>query len=156
MSRGSSRRLMPEPNRVAMECSSGADGGGGGLDGGDDVLVTGAAAVVPFDGVADLFVGGVSRVMLEEVDRRQDHPGSAETTLKPMLFPERILHRVQGVAPGQSLDRGDLAPLGLHGQHGTALHRAAVDQDGTGAALRGIAADMGAGEIEVVPERVDQ
>src|SRR6266699_2627830 len=100
---------MAEPKRVGMTISSdpgtgqatragvGSHGGGGRLNGGDDVLVSGTAAVVAFD-------------------------------------------------------RGDLLACGLHREHGTALDGPPLDQDRAGAALTGVAAHVGAGQVEVVPQ----
>jgi hypothetical protein len=44
----------------------------------------------------------------------------------------------------------------LHGKHGAGLDRLTVKQDGAGAALAGIAANVGAGEAEINPEKIDQ
>src|SRR5580765_4351510 len=102
MRRGSSRRLMAEPNSVGMAlCSDAgvrggargrmrAERGRGRLDGGDDVLVAGAAAVVAFDSVADL---GLRRIGMrrEEVHRGHDHAGGTESALQAVLLPEPLL-----------------------------------------------------------------
>ena len=48
------------------------------------------------------------------------------------------------------------APAARRGQHGARLHRDAIDQHQAGAALRGVAADMGAGEAQVVAQELDQ
>ena len=45
---------------------------------------------------------------------------------------------------------------GLRGQHGAGLHRLAVDMDDAGAALRGVAADMGAGQAEILAQEMDE
>src|SRR5436309_8298550 len=145
-SRGSSRRLMPDPNRVAMGASSnrpgrdGGWGGGGGTrgdgaggagallhDGGlpyrcDDVLVAGAAAEVPLKGMADLLLRGVG-VGGQQVRRGHDHPGRAEAALEPVLLPERLLQRMEPSGRGQAFDGGDGVAFGLDGEHGAALHR---------------------------------
>ena len=52
-------------------------------------------------------------------------PGRAEAALQRVLLVEGPLHRVQrAVRAGQALDRGDLAAVGLDGQHRAALHAA--------------------------------
>ena len=51
---------------------------------------------------------------------------------------------MQRAALGQALDGDDLGTLGLDREHGAGLHRLAVDVDGAGAAMAGLAADMGA------------
>ena len=49
-----------------------------------------------------------------------------------------------------------LAPVGLAGQHGAGFDRPAVDMDDAGAALAGIAADMGAGQVQMFAQEMDQ
>ena len=50
----------------------------------------------------------------------------------------------------------DLAAVGLDGEHRAGLHRLAVEQDGAGAAVGGVAADVGAGQAQVLAQEVDQ
>ena len=57
---------------------------------------------------------------------------------------------------GEALDRGDLAAVGLHGQHGAALHALAVEIDRAGAAVAGVAADDGADLAQLLAQVVDQ
>src|SRR5947208_14014093 len=92
MSRGSSRRLMPEPKRVAMSLLLARAGRG--LNRGDDVLVTGAAAEIAFERVADLRLRGLG-LLGEEIRRRHDHARGTEAAVQPMLIPERLLQRLQ-------------------------------------------------------------
>ena len=49
-----------------------------------------------------------------------------------------------------------LGAVGLDGEHRAALHGLAVDVDGAGAALARVAADVGAGELEVLAEDLDE
>ena len=60
------------------------------------------------------------------------------------------------VAVGEALDGRDLGAVGLDGEHRARLDRPAVDVDGAGAALAGVAADVGAGQVEVLAERLDE
>ena len=46
--------------------------------------------------------------------------------------------------------------VGLDGQHRARLHGPAVDVDGAGAALAGVAADVRAGQVEILAERLDE
>ena len=57
---------------------------------------------------------------------------------------------------GQALDGGDLGAVGLDGQARTGLDRGPVHTDDAGAALAGIAANLGAGKAQVVPEVMHQ
>ena len=56
----------------------------------------------------------------------------------------------------QALDGGDRVVLGGDGEHQARAHRLAVDEDGAGAADAVLAADVGAGEPEVVAQEVRQ
>ncbi len=69
---------------------------------------------------------------------------------------EGQLHRMQvGIGRfGEAFDGRDRLAVNSDRQQRAALHRDAVDMDDTGAALRGIAADMGTGEIEVLAEEI--
>ena len=46
--------------------------------------------------------------------------------------------------------------VALHREMGAALHRAAVEVDGAGAAVAGLAADVRAGEVAFLAQEVDQ
>src|SRR5207248_4244557 len=56
----------------------------------------------------------------------------------------------------QAFDGGDGATFGLDGEQRAGLHCLAVEQDGAGPALAGVAADVGAGKAEHVAEEVDE
>ncbi len=49
-----------------------------------------------------------------------------------------------------------VAAVGLHREDGAGLHRPAVQEDGAGAAVRRVAADVGAGEPQVLADEVDE
>ena len=57
---------------------------------------------------------------------------------------------------GQPFDGGDRAPRHLATGHKAGAQLFAVDQDRAGAAVAGVAADLGAGETEHVAQRVAQ
>ena len=136
------------PSRIAH--------GRGRADRGHDVLVAGTAADVALDRVADLVVGRVA-VAGEQVGRGHDHARRAEAALQAVLLPEGGLERVELVrAGGHALDGGDGGAVGLDGEHRARLHGAAVDVDGAGAALAGVAADVGAGQVEVLADGLDE
>src|SRR5215467_14514383 len=61
----------------------------------DDVHITGAAAEVALQPLADLVLGGV-RVLLQQVRSGHDEARGAVTALEAVLVPERLLDRVQG------------------------------------------------------------
>ena len=57
---------------------------------------------------------------------------------------------------GKALDGQDVGAVGLHGQHGAALHRFAVEVQAARAARRRVAADVGAREAEGFAYVVDE
>ena len=74
-----------------------------------------------------------------------------------MVFHEGLLHWVQcAVGICHALDGSDLFAISLRGKDGAALDSLAVEMDGTGAARRRVAADVGAGEPGVFTDVVDE
>ena len=73
-----------------------------------------------------------------------------------MMIAESFLHRVQGIAVGKTFDGRDRSALGLQRQHVAGLHRVAVHMHGAGAALRGVAADMRAGEAQCFAQEMNE
>ena len=70
---------------------------------------------------------------------------------------ERALQRRQlAVVARQVLDRADVRAVGLDGEHHAALDRLPVELHGAGAAVAGVAADVRAGQVEVVADEVHQ
>src|SRR5258705_3127969 len=125
------------------------------VDGLDDVHVARAPAEVAGDGPADLVLGR-RRVLLEKRVAGHQHAGRAVAALQPVLGHEALLQRVELPVLLQPLHGHDLAPVGLDGEHGARLDRAAVEEDGARPAVRGVAPDMGAREPEHLPDQVDQ
>ena len=56
----------------------------------------------------------------------------------------------------EALDRRDPGAIAAHGERRAGLDGAAVDMDDASAALRGVAADMGAGQTQVLAQELDQ
>ena len=70
---------------------------------------------------------------------------------------EGLLQRAQlAVGRRQPLDRPHLRPVRLHGEEHAALDRLAVEVDGAGAAVAGVAADVRSGQLELVADEVDE
>ena len=100
--------------------------------------------------LADLRVAGVG-VALQQADRRYHHAGCAEAALQAVLLPERLLDRmILAVWPGPRPCQP--GAIGLHGQHHAALDRLAVQHHRAGAALAGVAADVRAGQVELLAQ----
>ena len=85
-----------------------------------------------------------------------DHAGGAEAALEAVLLPEAFLERVHASGASNALDRLDAGAVGLDGEHRTALEGAPVHDHGAGAAAGGIAADVGAGEGQLLADEVDE
>ena len=126
------------------------------LHGFDDVLITRAAAQVAFQQLADLALARLG-VVRGQIHCAHHHAGGAKAALKAVAFLESRLHWVHGaVGFGQAFDGGDVRATGLRGQDVARLDGAPVHDDGAGAALGGVAADMGAGEFEVFAQGLHQ
>ena len=97
-----------------------------------------------------------SLLLLEQRVAGHHHARRAEAALQAVLLQEAVLDRVELAVLLQALDGRDLAAVGLHGEHGAGLHGHAVEQHRAGAAVGGVAADVGAGEAQVLAEQVDQ
>ena len=72
---------------------------------------------------------------LEQVGDGDDEPGRAEAALDGTRFDERRLHRMQVVAPGETLDGDDLVAIHLRRQNEAGAHELAVEDDRARAAL---------------------
>ena len=72
------------------------------------------------------------------------------------MLTERLLQRVQPAVAHQPLDGGDLGAVRLHGEHQAGARGLAVDEDGAGAADAVLAADVGAGQLEILAQEVHQ
>src|ERR687897_151525 len=161
MSEASSLRRTDVPTNfsvIAISPPSGLRAGhltGGVEDRLHDVVVAGAAAEVPLEGLAHLFVGRV-RVLPQVAGRRHDHARCAVAALEAVVAMERLLDRMQLPVGRQPLDRRDLPAVDLHGEQVARFDGLAVHQDGARAARRGIASDVGPGEPEGLPEEVHE
>src|SRR5439155_20957359 len=122
----------------------------------DDVLVARAAAQVPAQRVADLRIAG-GCVVAQERDERHEDAGGAEAALQRVRFAEGGLQRVELVGGGrEAFDGRQLSAVRLHREHQAGAHRLAVEQHGAGAAHAVLAADVGAGEPQVLAQEVAQ
>jgi hypothetical protein len=60
------------------------------------------------------------------------------------------------VSGGETFDGGYLRSIRLRGENRARLDRIAIDQDRAGAALPGIAANVGASQAEIIANEIDQ
>nr|GEU28231.1 hypothetical protein [Tanacetum cinerariifolium] len=76
--------------------------------------------------------------------------------LVAVMLDERSLHRVQLVGRAQAFDGGNRCPFVHHGQRQAGIDAAAVKHDGAGAALAVIAPLLGARQLQVFAQHVEQ
>src|SRR6266478_8396286 len=158
MKRGSSRRLTLAPISFAVAMIVSLlprHRLGGVLNGLDDIVVARAAAEVALELMANLVFRRLG-VALNELCRRHDHARGAEPALQAVLLPEAFLDGVELAVLGHPFDGPDLGAVGLHRQHGTGLHRLAVEMDGAGAALARVAPHVRAGQPRQLADEVDE
>src|SRR5438067_385974 len=121
----------------------------------DDGLVAGAAAVVAGDVRADLLAIGLC-AGAEQILSGHQHAGRAEAALQRVALVEGLLQRRELLGIREAFDRFDRAAIGLHGEHQAAAHDLAVDAHGARATHAVLAADVRAGEAELIAQKVDQ
>ena len=119
-------------------------------------MVAGAAADIAFQFVPDSCLVELAAVSMDDINRRHDHARRAVAALQTVIVAERGLHRVQLVPLCDAFDGGDVGAVGLSDEHRAGFDRPAVDVHDTGAALAGVAADMGAGQIQMVAQQMDE
>src|SRR5207253_2394731 len=88
--------------------------------------------------------------------RGDDEPGCAEPALDGTGLDERLLHRVQGLAFGEPLDRRHLVAVRLGGEHEAGADEHAVEQHRTGTALSLLTRVLRARIPELLAERKEQ
>ena len=127
----------------------------GRLDRLEDVPVAGAAADVALQSLLDLGVGRM-RVLAQQRGRAHQHAGRAVAALERVVVRECLLELRQLLAVGEPFDRLDARAVGLDGEQHAALDERAVDDHGARAAVARVAADVAAGQVEVVADEMDQ
>ncbi len=125
------------------------------LDRLDHFRVAGAAAQVAGKRIADLLHAGVG-YFIEQRLGRQDHAGPAEAALQRRMLLERLLQRMQFIPGREPLDGQHLAAVGLTGQHQAGVDRLAVHEHGARAAIADVAAELGAGQVELIAQEPEQ
>src|SRR5215468_51461 len=125
------------------------------LDRLDDVHVARAPAEVARDAPADLVLAGL-RVLLEEGVAGHEHARGAVAALEPVLGHEAFLEGMELAVLLEPLHRHDLPAVGLHSEYRAGLHGPAVEENGAGAAVAGIAADVRTCEPKDLPDQVHE
>jgi len=123
---------------------------------GDDILIAGATAQIAGNGNAHLLLGRV-RIVAQEFDERRQNARRAEATLKPVVFMEGLLQGMQLVGRGRdALDGENIVAVRLHREHQAGTRRAIIEEYGACPANAVLAAEMGAGEAELVADEISQ
>src|SRR5579862_1085723 len=152
-SRASSLRVMGAP-KLRVVIRSTPQPFGGKHHGLDDMLVTGAAAEVAGQRLANLrLIWG--RPFVEETLHGHQDAGRAIAALQPVTVAHRFLQRMEMVAVGgEPLDGHDRVAVRLCREHQTGANRNAVEDHGAGTAYAVLATDMRTREQEIVPQEV--
>ena len=125
------------------------------LDRVEDLLIAGAAADIAAEPLLDLLAIG-ERIDAQRRGRRHHHAGNAIAALAGTGLVEGLLQQRQIALPREPFDGLDLRPLRLADRHQAGLHQHAVDEHRAGAAFAGAAAVLGAGEMHVVAQEIEQ
>ena len=138
-------------------------------DRGDDVGIGGAAADIAAHAFAHFcraerhlvqilgdMAGDAGLDLLQHGHGGTDLPRRAIAALVTIMDDERFLHRVQRLGRAQPLDRRHILAVMHHRQRQAAVDAPAFDDDGAGAALAMVAALLGAGELEMFAQRIEQ
>ena len=96
------------------------------------------------------------RVVIEQRLGAHQLAGGAEAALRAVVFDEGFLQRMQLVVVRQAFDGLDGAAVGPDRELAAGVDRLAVQQHGAGAAFAAVAADLGAGEPQVIAQQFDQ
>src|SRR5215475_2607015 len=125
------------------------------LDRPHDVLVARAPADLAGQSLTELLRHRV-RVVVEQPAGGQHHARRTEAALEPVAAGETLLDGVEPAVPFQAFHREHPPAVGHGGEHRARLHRQLVHPDHAGAAVRGVAAPVGAGQPELIAQEMDQ
>lgn len=121
----------------------------------DNIHITGATAKVALQRMHNIFIAWLG-IGAQKTSGGHDHAGGAKTALQAMALGEGLLDRVQIGVLTQAFHGADVATIGLQRKDCAGLDRDTVHQNVTTTALRRIAANMGAGEAEIVSQHAHQ
>src|SRR5262249_46469471 len=113
-----------------------------------DGAIAGAAADVSLERRAEIRL-----LRLVQRSTGQNHAGGAEAALEALRVEKGLLHRMGAAVRRKALDGRDRTPLGTEGRDQAAMHRLAVEQNGAGAAIAGVATFLDAEMAEITQER---
>ena len=96
------------------------------------------------------------RVLIKHRLEGDNEPGRAETALRSVVVDECLLDGIEIFALHQRLDRGDGFALRFDCQNRARIYGLVVEQHSAGAAFRPIAHSLGASDVELIAEGVEQ
>ena len=128
---------------------------GGRQDGANDLVVAGTTAEVSGECKANLLLRGIG-VLLEQRFGCNDKSRRADSALQRSTFQEALLHDIQLPLFGDPFNRLNSGGFGFNRQHQATVHGTAIQHDGTGTAVAVVAAFLGAGHAERVPQYLKQ
>ena len=125
------------------------------LHSGDDVRICAAAADVSIHGLLDVVVRWPDRFGHHR-HSRHDLTRGAVAALIAVVLDEGGLHGMQMIRLADALDGRDLIRRVHHGKRQARVHALAVHMHRAGAALAVIAALLGAGQVQVFAQAIEQ
>src|SRR5262245_29874670 len=123
--------------------------------GSDDAIVRAAAAEIAVEALAHLLLAR-PRIGIEQCLRAHDHAVGAVAALRRLLADEGALERVRFVDRAQPLDGGDTGIAERPDLGDAGADWPPVGQHRAGAALGKAAAELGAVELEIVAQNIEQ
>ena len=100
--------------------------------------------------------GGFRLAFGDQARGRADLPRRAVTALERVVIDESLLQRMQRAVSSKALHGGYLCAVLHHRQRQAGIDSPPIDQDGASATLPVIAALLGAGQVKVVAQRIQQ
>ena len=120
-----------------------------------DVGIGAAAADIAAHEFAD-FVGALRLALGDQAGGRTDLSRRAVAALERVVIDERLLQRMQRAIRRQALDGGHFGAVLHDGEREAGIDPPPVHQHGARAALAVIATLLGAGQVEMVAQRIEQ
>ncbi len=124
-------------------------------DGGEDADIAAAATEIAVEGVGDLSVGGLGGGF-EQDDRAKDHTGDAVAALHGFGIEEGLLDAMEPAVLCEAFNGCDLFAFGKTGGSEAGSNGLAVEENSAGAALAFATTVLGAGEVEVFAEDLEE
>ena len=127
----------------------------GRFDGFENLLIAGAPAQIARQRGFDL-IACRPWVLVQQRLGGDQESGRAVSALGGAQISERFLQRVQAAVAGKAFDRRDRTAVAVDAEHEAREHRLAVEQHGAGAAFAQLAAVLGAAQVQVFTQNLEQ